>query len=153
MKKIIGMGMFLVIFLTACGHQQMQESYHNEKKQSKIEIYSVQDGELLQIIEEQDAINDLLDMSDWKELESISADLVPEYMLLVYQEKTLLAGQGPEEDREFELIETVITYENSLCVTEIISNTVIKNMIIPESALIFHYMMSEDISDYFELEL
>jgi len=149
MKKLIGIMMVLVLLLAGCGSNtsESNQNYQDEKKQSKIEIYSVDKDELLQIIDNQNTVNKLLDMSDWEELDSISANLMPEYLLLVYQEKTLLYGQDPNEERDYELIETVITYEDSSCVTEIISNAIIKNMIIPESALTFHYTMPDDISN------
>lgn len=91
----------------------------------------------------------MLDTSSWETLESVSDDLTPEYILLVYQEKTLLAGQDPSEEREYELIETIITFQDSPYIKEMISNTVIKNMIIPEDALTFYYSMPDDIHKEF----
>lgn len=108
MKKIIGVLMILTLLLVGCSHNVPQQD--NEKKQSRIEIYSSQDDVLLQTIEEQETVNKLLDTSSWETLESVSDDLIPEYVWLVYQEKTLLAGQDPSEEREYELIETIITF-------------------------------------------
>ena len=121
----------------------------NEKIQSWIEIYSAQDDVLLQTIEEQETVNKLLDTSSWETLESVSDDLIPEYIWLVYQEKTLLAGQDPSEEREYELIETIITFQDSPYIKQIISSTVIKNMIIPEDVLTFYYSMPDDIQKEF----
>lgn len=147
MKKIIGVLMILTLLLVGCSHNVPQQD--NEKKQSRIEIYSSQDDVLLQTIEEQETVNKLLDTSSWETLESVSDDLIPEYVWLVYQEKTLLAGQDPSEEREYELIETIITFQDSPYIKQIISSTVIKNMIIPEDVLTFYYSMPDDIQKEF----
>lgn len=147
MKKIIGVLIILTLLLIGCSHNVPQQD--NEKKQSRIEIYSAQDDVLLQTIEEQETVNKLLDTSSWETLESVSDDLIPEYIWLVYQEKTLLAGQDPSEEREYELIETIITFQDSPYIKQIISSTVIKNMIIPEDVLTFYYSMPDDIQKEF----
>lgn len=147
MKKIIGVLMILTLLLVGCSHNVPQQD--NEKKQSRIEIYSAQDDVLLQTIEEQETVNKLLDTSSWETLESVSDDLIPEYVWLVYQEKTLLAGQDPSEEREYELIETIITFQDSPYIKQIISSTVIKNMIIPEDVLTFYCSMPDDIQKEF----
>ena len=149
MKKIIGVLMIFALLLTGCGHNVPQDVHNDEKKQSRIEVYSAQDDVLLQTIDEQDTVNKLLDTSSWETLESVPNDLTPEYILLVYQEKTLLAGQDPSEEREYELIETIITFQDSLYIKEIISNTVIKNMIIPEDVLTSYYSMPDDVQKEF----
>ena len=135
--------------MTGCSHNVPQDAHNDEKKQSRIEVYSAQDDVLLQTIDEQDTVNKLLDTSSWETSGSISDDLTPEYILLVYQEKTLLAGQDPSEEREYELIETIITFQDSPYIKEIISNTVIKNTIIPEDVLTFYYSMPDDIQKEF----
>ena len=64
----------------------------------------------------------------------------------------MLYGQDPNEERDYELIATLITYQNSSYIKEIISSAVIKNMIIPENALTFYYVMPDDIQeDLYEL--
>ena len=147
MKKVIGVLMILTLLLVGCSHNVPQQD--NEKKQSRIEIYSAQDDVLLQTIEEQETVNKLLDTSSWETVESVSDDLIPEYIWLVYQEKTLLAGQDPSEEREYELIETIITFQDSPYIKQIISSTVIKNMTIPEDVLTFCYSMPDDIQKEF----
>lgn len=147
MQKIIGALLIFALLLTGCRYNTPREKQEDEKKHSKIELYSAQDDELLQTIDNQDTVNKLLNTSDWEVIESISDDLKPEYIMLAYQEKTLLYGQDPNEARDYELIATVITYQNSSYIKEIISSTVIKNMIIPENALIFYYAMPDDIQE------
>lgn len=145
MRKIIVALIICTLFLAGCGHSGSSGSNENEKKQSKIEIYSVQDDELLKTIDDQDTVNRLLETYNWETVESLSADLIPEYKMLVYQEKTLLQGQDPNEERDYELIETVITFQNSQYIAEVISSDVIKNMTIPEDVMTFYYIMPDDI--------
>ena len=149
MKKIIGVSMIFALLLTGCSRNIPQDVHDDEKKQSRIEVYSAQDDVLLQTIDKQDTVNKLLDTSSWETLESVSNDLTPEYILLVYQEKTLLAGQDPSEEREYELIETIITFQDSPYIKAIISNTVIKNMMIPEDVLTSYYSMPDDVQKEF----
>lgn len=147
MKKVIGVFLIFALLLTGCGYHTPQEKQEDEKKHSKLELYSAQDEELLQTIDNQDTVHKLLNTSDWEVIEGISDDLQPEYIMLVYQEKTLLYGQDPDEERDYELIATVITYQNSPYIKEIISSTVIKNMTVPENALTFYYAMPDDIQE------
>lgn len=69
---------------------------------------------------------------------------MPEYILLIYQEKTLLLGQDPAEKRDYELVETIITFQNSPYIKEVISSEVIKGAIIPENIMTFYYVMPDD---------
>ena len=147
MKKIIGVLLIVTFLLMGCSYNEPQEKQENEKKQCKIELYSAPDNKLLQTIDNQDTVNKLLNTSDWEILVSISDNLIPEYIMLVYQEETLLYGQDPDEERDYELIATLITYQNSSYIKEIISSAVIKNMIIPENALTFYYVMPDDIQE------
>lgn len=146
MKKVMGVLLIVTFLLTGCSYNEPQEKQQNEK-QSKIELYSAQDNQLLLTIDNQDTVNKLLNSSDWTILESVSGDLIPEYIMLVYQEETLLYGQDPDEKRDYELILTLITYQNSSYIKEIISDSVVKNMIIPENALTFYYIVPDDIQE------
>ena len=145
MKKIISTLIICTLLLTGCGGNVLNHRNEEREKQSKIELYSVQDDKLLKTIDNQDAFKQLLDTSNWEEIERLSSDLIPEYKMLVYQEKTLLYGQDPNEERDYELIETVITFQNSKYVQEIISSNVIKNMAIPEDAMTFYYKIPDDL--------
>lgn len=44
-------------------------------------------------------------------------------------------------------METVITFQDSQYIAEIISSDVIKNMTIPEDIMIFYYVMPDDIQN------
>lgn len=99
----------------------------------------------MQSIDNQDTINRLLETEYWEEIDGLPDDLIPEYKLLVYQEKTLLLGQDPNEERDYELIETITTFQNSSYIEEVISSEVVKNSIVPENALAFYYSLPDDI--------
>lgn len=138
-----------MLFLTGCGDKVSDSNNDEGKKQCKIEVYSAQDDKLLKTIDDQDIVNQLLITNDWETAEGLSADLTPEYKLLVYQEKTLLYGQDPDEERDYELIETVITFQNSQYVQETISDSVVKNMTLPEDVMTFYYKMPDDVKKNF----
>ena len=145
MKKLISILIICALFLTGCGNSVPNHSDEETKKKNRIEVYSAQDDTLVTTIDDQNTTNQILDSSDWEEAEQLPDDLNPEYKMLVYQEKTLLYGQDPDEEREYELIETLITYQDSPYTEEIISSDVIHNMIIPEDALTFYYVMPDEI--------
>ncbi len=142
MKKIIVLVMIFVLVLTGCSSNTPQNSNEDMKKQSKIEIYSVQEDKLLKTIDNQDMVNILLETDKWEETEAVSDDMVPEYKLLIYQEKTLLLGQDPAKKRDYELIETIITFQNSPYIKEVISSDVMSK-VIPENVMTFYYIMPD----------
>lgn len=144
MKKIVWAVIILVLFLTGCSSKASQNNNEEVKKQIKIEIHSISDNKLLKTIDNQDTVIILSETYNWKEVEEQTDDLVPEYKLLVYQEKTLLFGQDPNEKRDYELIETIKTFQNSSYIEDIISNDVIKGSTIPENAMVSHYVMPDD---------
>ena len=144
MKKLISVSVIFVLFLTGCGNSVSNYNNEETKKKSKIEVYSVQDDAHLTTIDNQNTINQVLDVSNWEEIEQLPGDLKPDYKMLVYQEKTLLYGQDSDEEREYELVETLITYQDSPYIQEIISNDVIHNMIIPENVMTFYYVMPDE---------
>lgn len=159
MKKIMGALIICVLLFTGCNSVVPQNGdtnsisssatpqgeNENVKKLSKIEIYSIQSDILMQTIDNQDTINRLLETEYWEEIDGLPDDLIPEYKLLVYQEKTLLLGQDPNEERDYELIETITTFQNSSYIEEVISSKVVKNTIISENALTFYYSLPDDI--------
>lgn len=145
MKKIIGVLIIGVLLFTGCSSIVTQNNNDDLKKQSKIEVYSAEDDKLLITIDDQDTVNKLLETYNWESIENLSNDLLPEYKLVVYQEKTLLFGQDPDKERGYELIETMVTFKNSPYIKEVISSDVIKNMIIPDDALSSCYVMPDEI--------
>lgn len=142
MKRIITILIACMFILTGCAFQTTNSTGDEVEKKSRIEIFSIQD-ELLSTIDNEDTINNLLNNNDWSEVNELPEGLTPEYKLLVYQEKTLLAGQDPNEERDYELIETIIIFEDSPYVIEVISSEVVKNMILPSDVLIFYYELPD----------
>lgn len=61
MEKIIIALLICSLFLAGCGHSGSSDSDEHGKKQSKIEIYSVQDDKLLKTVDDQDTVNRLLE--------------------------------------------------------------------------------------------
>ena len=141
MKRIITILIACMFCLAGCSFQTNSAGDEAEKK-NRIEIFSIQD-ELLSTIDNGDTINNLLNNNDWSEVNELPDGLTPEYKLLVYQEKTLLAGQDPNEQRDYELIETIIMFEDSPYVIEVISSEVVKNMILPSDVLTFYYELPD----------
>lgn len=138
MKRIITILIACMFCLAGCA----DGTGDGAKKKSRIEIFSI-DDELLSTIDDEDTINNLLNNNDWSEVNELPEGLTPEYKLLVYQEKTLLAGQDPNEERDYELIETIIIFEDSPYVIEVISSEVVKNMILPSDVLTFYYELPD----------
>ena len=161
-RIIVGLGIFACLF-TGCG----QEIVSTEEEAIQESVTETMTSEQASASEESDtsvtiniadvtaeqlkqvtmSIETIQQNSDWEAMESIPDDLKPEYIMLAYQEKTLLYGQDPNQERDYELIATLITYQNSSYVKEIISSAIIKNMIIPENALTFYYVMPDDIQE------
>lgn len=144
MTKLIGVFITGVLFLTGCGNSVSNQNNEETKKKSRIEVHSAQNDAHLITIDDQNTINQILDTSDWEEVKQLPDDLEPNYTMLVYQEKTLLYGQDSDEERDYELIETLIVYQDSSYVQEIISSDVVHNMIIPEDVMTFYYVMPDE---------
>ena len=138
MKRIITFLIACMFCLSGCAFQTTNSTGDEVGKKSRIEIFSMQD-ELLSTIDNEDTIDNLLNSNDWQEATELPDGLIPAYKLLVYQEKTLLAGQDPNEERDYELIETIIMFEDSPYVIEVISSEVVKNMMLPSDVLTFYY--------------
>ena len=142
MKRIIVILIACMLCLAGCASQTTHNKDDVVKKKSKIEICSLQD-DLLLTIDDQDTINNLLNDNDWSEVNELPEGLTPENKMLVYQEKTLLAGQDPNEERDYELVETIILFRDSPYVTEVISSNVVKNMIIPSDVLTLYFKLPD----------
>lgn len=147
MKKVLGALILSLLFLVGCNARTTQNDSNDMKKQSKIEIYTVQDEKLLKTIDNQDTINQLFNLTDWENVNNLPENLIPEYKLLIYQEETLLLGQNPEDERDYELIETIITYQDSPYIESTISENAIKGKRIPEDFMTFYYIMPDDVME------
>lgn len=147
MKKALHefLALIAVIFVFAGCSANESESVNGKEKQCRIEIISADNNQLLAVIDDQKTIKSLLNFDKWEETEQSTEVLVPEYNLAVYQEKTLLYGQDPDEEREYEIIEQITTYKNSSYTEVAISGNVIKGLKIPEEFLTLYYTMADSI--------
>ena len=144
MKKLISVFILCVLFLTGCRNSVSDHSNEETKKKIRVEVYTAQDDTYVITIDDQNTINQVFDTSNWEEAEEWPADLKPNYTMPVYQEKTPLYGQNPSEERDYELIETLITYQGSSYIQEIISSNVVHNMMIPKDVMTSYYVMPEE---------
>jgi len=135
-----------LLLLAGCGANGPDKGEAAEKK-SKMEIYSAQDDTLLNTIDDQEQLKQLLAIDTWKTADKKPEGLTPEYRLCVYQEKTLLAGQSPDDERDYELIETLTTFRDSSYVEAVFSPNVFKNVELAEDYLTFYYLMPEKLAE------
>jgi len=135
-----------LMLLAGCSSNVSDKGEAAEKK-CRLEIYSAQDDTLLNTIDDQEQLKQLLAIDSWEEAGEKPEGLTPEYKLCVYQEKTLLAGQSPDDERDYELIETLTTFGDNTYVEVEFSPDVIKNMELSEDYLTFCYLMPENIAE------
>lgn len=172
--SVLAMLVLAVCLSAGCGNGQADEQPNaqadNGEKLCKLEIYDAANDKLLTTVEDQKQIDDLLDdvMDDWDEMETESGDEVepdkdideklkygmfddnpagnaaPEYKLVVSQQKTLLAGQDPDEEREYEEILLITTYQSSKYMSVQISDEVLHGVKLPEDLMTFYCEMDDD---------
>ena len=63
---------------------------------------------------------------------------------MVWQEKTLLAGEDPEGEREYEVILNLTLYQDSPLVKAVISPQAVKNMRLSEEMLTAYYTLPDE---------
>ncbi len=145
MKRVAFALALCFLFLVSCGTTTSpNEEELSEKKKVRIEVYSAQGEECLKTITDQEDAATLLEIGEQEIVEAPLGDLTPEYELRVYQEKTLLMGQDPEAEREYELIETLTTFCDSNYVASYISGNVVHSGNIPEDLMTFYYELSDE---------
>ena len=139
MKKIICIFIICILILTGCGN-------NSQEKLLRMECYSARDGKLITAVEDQETIDRILEFDDGEKIEQLPDGLIPEYKMLIYQETTLLFGQDPDEERDYVLIETLVTYQDSSYISETISGDIVLN-IISEEQMTFYYVMPDEVRD------
>ena len=146
MKKL-GCTLFIagLMFATACGaNPSADEQIEAATKQCKIEVFSAQDDSLLTTIDDEDAVSQFTIKDQWEMVDDLPDDLVPQYQLIVYQQKTLLAGEDPDKEREYEAIEYLTTYQDTSYIEEQISPDVVKNIKVPQEFLTQYYLAPDE---------
>lgn len=118
----------------------------NTKKAEKdqyYEVLSAESGEMVYTITEDTAvekINDALDSASDQtneDADTLGLKGTEEYVYVCYQEKTLLAGQSPDEERGYEEICRTTTYVDSPYITTAIPPDMVKSMRIPQEMMNF----------------
>lgn len=122
MKRICSALLCLaVLLLTACGAEnqdEKKEHYYEVLDSAGEVLYTERDGELV------DTLDSLLG-TPVEEMEHSQAgeDINPLYTYVYWQEKTLLAGEDPEEEREYEeLIHVLVPAEGETLVIQVFPN-------------------------------
>lgn len=152
MRKIfLFLAIGIVLVFTGCSTINPNDTsspstqQEHTSKSCKIEVLSAQDDTLLKTIDDQDTISQFIQTDEWNEVDNLTQDLVPEFKLVIYQEKTHLSGQDPNAEREYEIIMRITTFKDSSYVEESISTDVVKNIKIPEEFLKIYYKVPDDI--------
>lgn len=138
----------IICLLTGCGNET--------EKMCRIEIQSV-DNTCITALEQQtqaDIVN-FFDEEHWIECEGTDEDLVPEYTINLYQEKTHTLIQEEKEDAYEKIMEYTI-YKDSDIVKMTISQAAIKSGLISEDNLTMYYIgsknfftsISQELSDF-----
>lgn len=148
-KRFLLLTISIVLIFSGCSAMKPNAAspstaQEDAAKSCKIEVLSVQDDTLLKTIDDQDTINIFLHTDEWKEVDPPTQILVPEFRLVVYQEKTLLAGQDPNTVKGYEIIETITTYQDTSYIEDAISPDIIKNMKLPDELLTLYYIVPDE---------
>lgn len=128
----------VLVACTGCAHTAAKEP-----KACKVEVYS-DGGELLKTIDDQETIELLTPTEDWADAEAPQPEPAAQYELVVWQEKTLLAGEDPEGEREYEVILNLTLYQDSPLVKTVISPQAVKNMRLSEEMLTAYYTLPDE---------
>ena len=120
----------VLVACTGCAHTAAKEP-----KACKVEVYS-DGGELLKTIDDQETVGLLTPTEDWADTEAPQPEPAVQYGLVVWQEKTLLAGEDPEGEREYEVILNLTLYQDS--------PQAVKNMRLSEEMLTAYYTLPDE---------
>lgn len=145
MKRLFVLFIGFAMIFCGCNINVNIEQSDELQKSCKIEIRSFKEHSLIATIDKQEIVNQFLATDDWEAVDGIPKELTPQYRLVVYQEKTLLKGQDPDEEREFEIIERITTYQDSLYMQVSVNPDVIKNSKMPQEFLTFNYLAPDEI--------
>ncbi|MDD6057029.1 MAG: hypothetical protein PUB98_02020 [Clostridiales bacterium] len=129
--------LLIVCLLTGCGNKT--------EKMCRIEIRNENSTEVITL--EQQSWADVYDFFDfdvdeWTEYENFDEELVSEYVIELYQEKTHTRVQFDKENT-YEKIMEYTTYKDSDMVKVVISKDAIKSGSVSEEYLTFYYKGSE----------
>lgn len=140
MKKCsVLLAALILLLVMGCGASNTKKA----EKDLYYEVLSAGSGETICTITEDTAvekINDALgSASDQtnEDADALGLKGTEEYVYVCYQEKTLLAGQSPDEERGYEVICRTTTYVDSPYITTEIPPDMVKSMHIPQELMNF----------------
>lgn len=149
-KRIITMlCIVLVLCISGCKSDNGQEEQETQPKDQYYTVTSVEDGEVLCTIKDEDKIKTIetiisaLDVSADGSTINVSG-YTPQYQYICHQEKTQLAGENPDRDKAYEEILSITTYADANVITIEISPEVVKNMMLSEESMSFTHVVSKD---------
>lgn len=151
MKKIFfPLILIISVVFSGCTNNNTVEKVEQPKKACKIEVTSAKSNCLPITIDDQDIIKNIIQIDSWDEIDELPEDLIPEFYINVYQEKTEQLNQTSKEEKEFEIIETITTYEDYSYAKVSVSPDVIKNMEVKDELLTFYYTTPDETFDDIE---
>lgn len=125
----------IVCLLVGCGN--------NTEKMCRIEIRDENTTDIVTLEQQSQAdVTAFFDEDNWTECESVDEKLVPEYVIELYQEKTITKVQSEQKD-SYEKIMEYTVYKDSDIVKVAISEDAIKSGTVSEKYLTFYYKGSE----------
>lgn len=135
MKKFTLMSIVMLCFLfTACKNEADYE------KMCRIEIISEEEPSIIKIIGglTQAETADFFDEDEWTEAAENKDELLPEYRIILYQEKTKTLIKL-ENSEDYEKIAEYVTYEDSACVKQSLGSELIRGKVVSDDMLTFYY--------------
>lgn len=156
MKKIILLiALGIVLSVSGCSKENAEKAEETTKaeetaeaadvKKSRLDIYAADDSShAILTIDDQETVNKLLDMSTWeRETTDVPQDMTAKYGIVVWQEKSLPEGQEASSEPEYEIVETITTFEGNSYIELVYSDNAVKNAI-QISAIPFYYTVPEE---------
>lgn len=147
MKKILLLiALGIVLSVSGCSKESTEETTEAaDVKKCRLDIYSADDSsKVLLTIDDQETVNKLLDMSKWeRETTDVPQNMTGKYGIVVWQEKVLPEGQKTDEENEYEMIETITTFEGNSFIELVYSQNAVRNAI-PISNIAFYYSVPDE---------
>lgn len=136
MKNAFGIILLsMLCFLTGCGSET--------EKMCRIEIQGADNTYVAALDQQTQAdVDSFFDEDQWIECEDVGENLVPEYVISLYQEKTHTLISTEKEDTYEKIMEYTI-YKDSDIVKMTVSQDAIKSGLIAEEDLTMYCMGSE----------
>lgn len=127
--------LLIACLLTGCGNKT--------EKMCRIEIRNENGADVITLEQQsQTAVGDFFDEDEWTECENLDENLVPEYVIELYQEKTSTRVKT-DKANSYEKIMEYTTYTDTDIVKVAISKDIIKSGGVSEENLTFYYKGSE----------